>query len=374
MTNQALQTMSTSEWGIMREQATMLVKSKFLPPSIKTAEEAIAIILMGRELNINAMASLQTINIIQNKPTVSPQLMLALINRSGQLEDVRLETGVEGAICTMKRKGRAPYTARFGPAEAKAMNLDGKDNYKKQAPTMFKWRAVADAARTVFPDVVLGLYTPEEMGAEVEVRENGEMFVTAPLTEPAPAERAVASLPAATAHEDREPDERARLVEDCGRLFRQMNDAGHLPKWTNTTVATYINNKFIVANGIDVLTIEDLQILKSDLFRQLDALRAEQVAERSLAGRAGGALDRAAEASAPLMSEEDRERARLVARIESHLAELGWEHEDVTRYLRDHQHGVALKDMSLDQLLAICDDHEIETAAPVAVATAGGVA
>lgn len=162
-------------WTVLREQCTMLVKTGFLPQSIKTPEQAIAIVMTGRELGIGTMAALQTINIIQNKPTISPQLMLALINRTGQLDDIKIETSDQGATVTMKRKGRSPYTAKFGPKEAMALNLHSKDNYKKQPATMYKWRAVADAARVVFPDAVLGMYGPEEMGADVDM-ETGEVI------------------------------------------------------------------------------------------------------------------------------------------------------------------------------------------------------
>ncbi|MFD1732659.1 hypothetical protein ACFSC4_18815 [Deinococcus malanensis] len=54
------------------------------------------------------MAALNGITVIQGKPTVSPQLMLSLINRSGQLENLELETGTQGATVTMKRRGRSP--------------------------------------------------------------------------------------------------------------------------------------------------------------------------------------------------------------------------------------------------------------------------
>ena len=40
---------------------------------------------------------------------------------------------------------------------------------------MYRWRAVAACARTVFPDVILGVYTPDEMGAE-NVNEAGELI------------------------------------------------------------------------------------------------------------------------------------------------------------------------------------------------------
>jgi hypothetical protein len=133
-------------------------------------------------LGIGAMAALNTINVIQGKPTISPQLMLGLINRSGELEDIKIDTSAQGATCVIKRRGRSAYTAKFGPAEAAAMGLNGKDNYKKQAATMYKWRAVADACRATFADVLLGLYTPDEMGATTDV-ETGEIVETTPDVE-----------------------------------------------------------------------------------------------------------------------------------------------------------------------------------------------
>ena len=94
---------SADEWKIITDQARMLVGTNFLPQSIKTPEQAVAIILQGRELGIPTMAALGTINVIQGKPTISPQLMLALINRSGQLENFSIENDKQtnAATCTM---------------------------------------------------------------------------------------------------------------------------------------------------------------------------------------------------------------------------------------------------------------------------------
>ena len=157
---------------------TMLIKSGMLPQSIRTPESAVAVMVKGMELGLPAMAALNGITVIQGKPTVSPQLMLSLINRSGQLENIDIDTGKDGATVTMKRRGRTPFTAKFGPVEAQAMGLNTKDNYKKQPAVMYQWRAVAACARVVFPDVIDGLYTPEELGADVSLDENGAMTVS----------------------------------------------------------------------------------------------------------------------------------------------------------------------------------------------------
>jgi hypothetical protein len=288
--SQSLQTIpagrevAAADWAVMKEQAGMLVGTGFLPASIKNVEQAVAIIMTGRELNIPAMAALSNINVIQGKPTISPQLMLALINRSGQLENLEIVTGVEGAIVTMKRRGRSPYVARFGPAEAKAMGLDGKDNYKKQAGTMYQWRAVAMAARSIFPDVILGLYTPEEVGAQVAISDTGEQivedtetanYVDAEILEP--------------------PTEKQTLTRTILELFSELNAKGFDPKWTPKLMANYIESKYLGRTALEELNVAQLRELSLDLGVKLDALVAENDAEKSLAGQgAKKAITRAA--------------------------------------------------------------------------------
>ena len=261
--NQSLATVRPDEYQIIRDQAQSLVKTGFLPTAIKTPEQALAIILTGRELGIPAMAALNTINVIQGKPTVSPQLMLALIERSGQLEDIKVDVTDKGASVTMKRKGRTAHTETFGQTEAQAMGLLGKDNYKKQAGVMYKWRAVAACARTVFPDVILGLYTPEEMGAEVSVSDDGVMTVEAPVeAEPV---REVSP-------------ERTEAIAKCGQLMRDLNKGGYVPPFTKTTVNNLLQEHFR-ADSIDDLLDDELTELVVFLEDQLSSLEeTEEVA------------------------------------------------------------------------------------------------
>lgn len=187
----------SQDWNTMKDQATMLVKSGFLPPAINTAEKVIAIALKGRELGVPMMEAISGIAVIQAKPAVSPQLMLALVRRTRELESFAVhapgkpgtppdETGAE---CHVKRKGQPEHVTVFGPKEAKALQLIDKDNYKKQAGTMYQWRAVAANLRITFTDVISGLYTPEEMGAEVEVKEDGGLELKDQPAVPMPKEK-----------------------------------------------------------------------------------------------------------------------------------------------------------------------------------------
>lgn len=207
------------EWQVLTQQANALVASGFLPPSVNNPQKAIAIMTLGRELGVGAWAALSSINVIQGKPTVSPQLMLALINRSGQLEDMKISD--DGTTCTvaMKRKGRTGHVSTFSMHDAASMGLNGKDNWKKQPGIMRQWRAVAAAARVVFPDVVLGLYTPEEMGANVEADEQGNMTVIEVKRE-APAEPLRLIEPSAS------PDQPSSSVRGAGipQTTPKLND------------------------------------------------------------------------------------------------------------------------------------------------------
>jgi hypothetical protein len=185
-----LAVMPRSDFDVIKEQAQILLESGFLPKAIDTVPKAVAIAMHGAELGIPIWTALNNINVIQGKPSASPQLMLALINRSGQLEDMSIDVNDDRAIVTMKRKGRTAHIEEFSMADARQMMtteyvngqrkqipLADKYNWKQMPQTMMKWRAVAACARVAFPDCILGLYTPEEMGADVSVDDEGNMTV-----------------------------------------------------------------------------------------------------------------------------------------------------------------------------------------------------
>jgi len=184
-----------SEWSMMKEQAAVLIKTGFIPAALNTPEKVIAVMLTARELHIGRMEALRSINIIQGKPCMSAQLMLALAQRTREVENIQIAEDDDGAHVTIQRKSQKPYTAHFGPAQAKSLGLIDKDNYKKQAATMYKWRALAEALRFTFPDAVCGIYTPEEMGAPVVVNSDGELVVDAealkPVSKPTGAEKKI---------------------------------------------------------------------------------------------------------------------------------------------------------------------------------------
>lgn len=149
--------------------ADKLHRSSLLPMALRNKPaEVLQILQMGSELGLKPMQSINSINVIQGKPTISSQLMIALIRQNCPNSFIKIEEDTDKRIvkCTMARDKAdidQAYTASWDMDKAKAMGMDKKDNYLKQPMTMLKWRSVSEAARFVFPDIIMGCYTPEEL-------------------------------------------------------------------------------------------------------------------------------------------------------------------------------------------------------------------
>lgn len=145
--------------------AEIAVKSKLLPTSVTTKEQAFIIGLKGMELGLSFMAAVNYINVIKGKPCISAEGMLALIYRAhpnasitfSELTDSKCE--IEAA-----RPGSKPSKFSFSIDDAKRAQLTSNPSWSKYPKDMLKARAVSQMARSLFPDVLLGAsYTPEEM-------------------------------------------------------------------------------------------------------------------------------------------------------------------------------------------------------------------
>lgn len=164
-------------WEQRKELANTLLKSGFLPREYTTTEQVVAVMLKGAELGIPVMEALHGLSIVGGKPSLNPQLMLALVRRSGELEDLKIEYKDDACFVTVKRKDQSPHTTRFGTSEARALNLLGKEQYIRQPLTMYQWRALAANLRVTFPDVIGGFTIPEDLGLDVKVSEEDHQIV-----------------------------------------------------------------------------------------------------------------------------------------------------------------------------------------------------
>ena len=151
--------------------ATHLHESRLFG-SFTNPDAIFAVILTGRTMGLDAVTALRGFHVIEGKPSPSAQLLIGAVLRSGKAEYFELvESTSKGATWETKRRGgRNPVRMSFTVEDAKVAGLtrpskSGKpSNWDKYPKTMLRWRAATDLARTVYPDVVSNVYTPDELG------------------------------------------------------------------------------------------------------------------------------------------------------------------------------------------------------------------
>jgi hypothetical protein len=164
-------TASIEQWQLMREQADIFIKSGLLPSHIKSPEQAVVIMLKGRELGLPALYALSTIGIINGKPVVAAEVMASLVYRhhgDGALKVVQTNE----RLCTVEYRRRGwteSQSYSFSIEDAMRAGLLGSNVWQKYPAAMLRARCISAVARMAFPDVISGVYTPEELGGSVQV-------------------------------------------------------------------------------------------------------------------------------------------------------------------------------------------------------------
>lgn len=190
---------SQSEWSLMMDMAKSLVPTGFLPETIKKPEQAVAIMLKGRELGVPPMYALSNIVIVKGKPTVSAEMMLALIYRDHGKRAIRVSESTNDH-CTIEYRldGWSDVTSyTFSIDDAQKAGLAGSNTWRQYPAAMLRARCISAVARMAFPESIAGMYVPGELGEAVTVTDDGEVSSvpnadTGEIREPAP----VTALPA----------------------------------------------------------------------------------------------------------------------------------------------------------------------------------
>lgn len=134
-----------------------------------TWQGVLTTILAGRELGMQAMVSLRAFHIIDGKPTMSADLIRALVLKHPACEYFRCtERTLAQATWVTKRKGDDPISLTFTVEDGRrAWPKDEasflKSGWGKNPADMCVARASAKLARLVYADVVFNMYAPEEM-------------------------------------------------------------------------------------------------------------------------------------------------------------------------------------------------------------------
>lgn len=156
------------------QSAQMLAQSDIIPIAFKGKPANVLIALdMAQRLKSSPMLVMQNLNVIQGKPSWSSQFLIAMVNSSGRFSsplqyDFERDSKGAATACTayavLKATGERVSGPKVTMEMAKAEGWLGKSGSKWQTmpELMLTYRAAAFFARTVCPDLAMGLYTEYE--------------------------------------------------------------------------------------------------------------------------------------------------------------------------------------------------------------------
>lgn len=168
----------------LEAMASHIVKSGLF--GIKRIEEAVALMLIATAESKHPGTVAAEYHIIQGRPALKADAILARFQSAGGKVEWKdyTDTKVSG---TFSHPAGGSLYVDWDMERAKAAGLGGKDNWKKYPRQMLRARVISDGVRGVYPAVLQGFYTPEEV----------QDFVSAP------AANAPVAVPAAPALQEK---------------------------------------------------------------------------------------------------------------------------------------------------------------------------
>ncbi len=144
---------------------------------LEKREQAMALLLLAQSEGIHPMKAVMKYNIVQGKPAKKAEAMLGdFIQQGGKVKWHKLDNTIAEATFTapngdsitikwtieMASKITTKYYDKF-EKQWKVKKLTDKDNWKNYPRAMLRSRVISEGIRTVYPQIVEGVYTPEEV-------------------------------------------------------------------------------------------------------------------------------------------------------------------------------------------------------------------
>lgn len=129
---------------------------------VKTAEQALALMLIAQAEGRHPALAARDYDIIQGKPAKKTEAMLRdFLEQQGKVEWHQLDDTIADA--TFSHPSGGTVRIAWDMKRAKQAGLGGKDMWSKYPRQMLRSRTVSEGIRTVCPMATSGMYVPEEL-------------------------------------------------------------------------------------------------------------------------------------------------------------------------------------------------------------------
>ena len=213
--------------GLYR-MANILARSGMTPKGMTRPETVFTAIQMGLEIGLAPMQAVQSIAVINGRPTLWGDALLAVVQGSGLMTDFREEPimasgEVTGFRCIAQRAGYSePSVREFTLTDAKRAGLLGKSGpWTQYQARMLQMRARSWALRDTFADVLKGMVAREEAQDFIDVEAKVLPVVpdipdVADLIPQTPAQPTDDADPAESSQDSQPTDDAPPVCPDCG--------------------------------------------------------------------------------------------------------------------------------------------------------------
>ncbi|MDY7025982.1 MAG: hypothetical protein SVC26_06555 [Pseudomonadota bacterium] len=167
-----------------QQMAHIITSTSICPKDyIGKSGDALVAMMLGSEMGLNPIQALQNIAVINGRPSLWGDAMLALVQNHPAFVSIEetFNPDTMTASCTVVRKGGKPHTCTFSQEDAVLAGLWGRNTWKQYPKRMLQMRARGFALRDQFADALNGLISAEEArDSEPEPKNMGEAQIVEP--------------------------------------------------------------------------------------------------------------------------------------------------------------------------------------------------
>jgi hypothetical protein len=147
-------------WNEQERMAAAIAKSGLF--GMKSPDQVLALMAIAQAEGRHPGTVARDYHIIQGRPALRADAMLARFQAVGGSVQWLIYTDAEVKANFSHPQGGS-LTLSWTLAQAKSIGLATKDNWKNYPRAMLRARVISEGIRTVYPGVLTGEYTPEEV-------------------------------------------------------------------------------------------------------------------------------------------------------------------------------------------------------------------
>ncbi len=129
---------------------------------VQNESQAMSLMMLAQSEGIHPMRAVMEYHVIQGKPSLKADMMLARFQQDNGKVDWHCLTD-QKVEATFSHPAGGSARIEWDWERAKRAKLADKDNWKAFPRAMLRSRVISEGVRTVRPGVLYGLYTPEEV-------------------------------------------------------------------------------------------------------------------------------------------------------------------------------------------------------------------